>query len=70
MCGIVGPSPGLASCNVLSTLNQSNEEILRGFAKRGNQTSSHIFYDHIEVQLLKQPYFILNEILICIYIKY
>ena len=37
---------------VLSVLEPtgSDEEILRGLAIRGTQTSSHVYYEHIEVE--------------------
>lgn len=49
--GVVGPTPGLDSGVVLSVLGPtgSEEEMLRGLAVRGGQTSSHVYYEHIEV---------------------
>eukprot|EP00210_Caulerpa_lentillifera_P001979 g1897.t1 len=48
--GIVGPESGLESGVVLSVLepSDSDEEVLRGLAIRGSQTSSHVYYEHIE----------------------
>lgn len=39
---------------ILSVLEPtgSNEEVMRGLAIRGTQTSSHIYYEHIEVRTI------------------
>lgn len=49
--GVIGPTPGLDNGVVLSVLGPAatEEEMLRGLAVRGGQTSSHVYYEHIEV---------------------
>lgn len=49
--GALSATPGLNQGIVLSALNAQGpgEEILRGLAVRGGQTSSHVYYEHIEV---------------------